>query len=49
MSIMCVTCNCEDCRYNDGAGSCNLDEITITDNYLTSAGFFPRCIDYVEE
>ena len=42
-----IFCNCDSCEnYDDGA--CALDNITISDEEMTSAGFLPICQDYVE-
>ena len=40
-----VSCDVEDCKNNQD-GKCTLEEISISDSVLTSAGFLPMCEDY---
>jgi len=44
-----ITCFCTDCEYCDPEyHCCEKDDITISDENMTSAGFMPLCLDYVE-
>lgn len=45
---MQVICHCEECK-NNKDGYCELDEVVISNNELTAAGFLPMCEDYEEE
>ncbi len=45
---MYVICHCEECK-NNKDGRCELDEVCISNNELTAAGFVPLCTDYEEE
>ena len=45
---MYVICHCEECK-NNKDGYCELDEVCISNNELTAAGFVPLCTDYEEE
>lgn len=42
-----IFCECTSCEYYDD-GTCAADEITISDNDMTAAGFLPVCQNYVE-
>lgn len=44
---MNVRCKVESCFYCID-GECDLEEITISDNEMTAAGFRPICQDYDE-
>lgn len=46
--MMYVSCYCTDCIHNDGDGGCNEDYITINNDTMTAAGFYPMCEDYQE-
>ena len=53
--MMTVRCHCTDCiNYSEeggdyiGEGGCVLDEITVSNDTLTAAGFYPQCEDYKE-
>ena len=41
-----VNCDCN-CKYNKD-GWCDKDYITISDDEMTAAGFYPICQDYEE-
>ena len=43
------SCTCTDCKNNDGDGGCNSDWVTISNETMTSAGFYPMCEDYEEK
>lgn len=45
---MYVICHCEECK-NNKDGYCELDEVCISNNELTAAGFVPLCTDYEEK
>lgn len=55
---MRVNCNIRSCRhwsekeehknYICDEGGCSLDEITISDEEMTAAGFIPQCAVYEE-
>lgn len=52
---MTVRCDCDSCKHwkEDaavfiGEGGCTLDEIKISDNTMTGAGFIAICTDYEE-
>ncbi len=42
-----IYCNCDSCEHYDD-GACTKDDITISDDQMTGAGFVPLCTDYVE-
>lgn len=43
-----VSCECVGCKYRDEDGDCTKDWITISDEDMTAAGFYPICQDYEE-
>lgn len=43
-----VKCEVTSCKHNDD-GECTQEWITISDEFMTAAGFYPRCMDYEEE
>jgi len=52
---MRVKCNIDYCRHYDkkggnyeNEGGCTLEEISISDDTYTAAGFVPMCDDYEE-
>lgn len=47
--MMYVNCYCTDCIHNDGDGDCDQDYITINNDTMTAAGFYPMCEDYEEK
>lgn len=42
-----IFCECTSCEYYDD-GTCAADDITISDNDMTAAGFLPICQNYDE-
>ena len=52
---MRVKCNIDYCKHWKenagpyiGTGGCTLEEITISDEELTAAGYIPKCEDFEE-
>lgn len=41
-------CECTDCKYNDGDGDCTSEWVTISNDTMTAAGFYPICQEYEE-
>ena len=53
---MRLRCNVESCRHWEenagpyiGEGGCTLEEVQISDDEPTAAGFVPMCADYEEK
>ena len=45
-----VICFVEGCdNHNSFSNTCRLEDITITDDTLTAAGFLPQCGDFTEK
>lgn len=38
----------KDCKYNDGDGDCTSEWVTISNDTMTVAGFYPICQEYEE-
>ena len=45
---MKVSCYVKSCKYRDENGWCGKDWITVSDEEMTAAGFYPICQDYEE-
>jgi len=46
---MKVSCYVKSCKYRDENGWCGKDWITVSDEEMTAAGFYPICQDYEEK
>lgn len=45
-----IWCYCESCKnHDDDNNRCKLQTITISDEEMTAAGFYPQCQEYEEE
>lgn len=42
-------CTVEDCKYHTEDDECESDWVTISDEDMTSAGFYPMCQEYEEK
>lgn len=42
-----LKCYCLDCRHNDN-GECDSERVTISNDEMTPAGFYPICQEYEE-